>query len=165
MVERCSSRPHATMDSFYYESDQGSSNSLDSDNSISSGDCFVEVHPNVDLTDHNPDVPAPKITRKKTGRVTISTPSPKRKSLGISDAFGEDAIKMLYSNTHLEEEKLTEAKRHNKCVEKEFIAKGEKEKHDYTMQILKDFQELRKTGMNVEDIIAIFPDMAQFDDR
>ena len=33
------------------------------------------------------------------------------------------------------------------------------------MQILKDFHELRKMGMDVEDIIAIFPDMAQFDDR
>ena len=33
------------------------------------------------------------------------------------------------------------------------------------MQILKDFNELREKGMEVEDIIAIFPDMEKFDDR
>ena len=53
----------------------------------------------------------------------------------------------------------------NKVVEDESIAKGKTSKHDYTMQILGDFNELKEKGMTVEDIIAIFSDMEKFDDR
>ena len=72
---------------------------------------------------------------------------------------------MLYGKKNLEEEKLNEAKRHNMVVEEESIAKGKRAKHDYTMKILKNFNELKEKGMIVEDIIAIFPDMEKFDDR
>ena len=79
--------------------------------------------------------------------------------------FGDEAIKMLYGNTHLEKEKLNETKRHNKVIQEESIAKGKKVRHHYTMQILGDFNELKEKGMTVDDIIAIFPDMEKFDDR
>ena len=65
----------------------------------------------------------------------------------------------------LEKDKLDEAKRHNQVIEEEAIIKSKKAKHEYTMQILKDFKELKESGMDVADIIAIFPDMEQFDDR
>ena len=40
-------------------------------------------------------------------------------------------------------------------VEEESIAKGKRAKHDYTIQIMNDFNELKEKGVDVEEIIAI----------
>ena len=73
-------------------------------------------------------------------------------------------MQMLYKK-NLQEEKLNETTRHNMVVEEESIDKGKKAKHEYTIQIMNDFNELSEKCMDVEDIIALFPDMEKFDNR
>ena len=72
---------------------------------------------------------------------------------------------MLLGNNTIEQQKLDEMKRHNTVIEQESQLKLRKCTHEYTMQILKDFNELKASGMEVADIVAIFPDMQKFDDR
>ena len=72
---------------------------------------------------------------------------------------------MLLENNTIEQQKLHELKRHNAVIEEESKLKLRKCTDEYTMQILKDFRKLKESGMEMADIVAIFPDMQKFDDR
>ena len=72
---------------------------------------------------------------------------------------------MLRGTNQVEKEKLQEAKRHNLVVEDELGLKAKKARHDYKMQLVKDFQELKSFSMPLEEIFTIFPDMREFDNR
>ena len=82
-----------------------------------------------------------------------------------STILDSEGIKLLYGNTRLEEGKLKEGNCHNLIEEKEIIYKSKKARHNYNMHLFKDYNYLKNSGMDVEDIIIILPDTKRFDYR
>ena len=139
MVDRCSSRPAATTETLYNNDDEML---VLSSGSFSSGDDFTQ------------DRDAGKKT--KTTKKTKDSPIciiPRQKDLEskYGKVFDSETLILLRGTNQVEKEKLQEAKRHNLVVEDELGLKAKKARHDYKMQLVKDFQELKRFSMPLED--------------
>ena len=108
MVERSSSRPQATTDSFYYDSDVDSSTSENSEGLNSSRECFVKKS-NTKARTTTPTKETPtKVVETKGGKCYNSIS--KEITCFYFRYLGEETVQMLYGNNNLEEEKLNEEK-------------------------------------------------------
>ena len=157
MADRCSSRPALTTNSLY---------GVDDEILVSSGDSYSSSADFVDET------PKEGNKRKKLGgKKTVTPPTIAESNTNrdikttYSHLLDKETMDLLSGVNQVEKDKLEEVKRHNSVVEEETTYKGKRAKHDYKMVLLRDYQELRESGMVLEDIFAIFPDMKEFRDR